>query len=394
MRILRLRIPGILDAPSLLALPAETVTYAEVLRDAGYACGFFGKWHLSLQKPNSGGRVEDPNTLPDNQGFMNNVGGAGNGGPPSWFSPYKNPYIENGPEGEYLPYRLADEAIAFMRANKDKSFLINFWPFLVHSPLKTTEALAEKYQAKRQAGAKMATPVYTGMIDATDQVIGRLLDTLDELGLRDNTLVVLCSDNGGIKGLTNPAPAPGRAPANVSGSDAKAERLRMGKGYLFDGGLRIPMIVRWPGKIAPGAVNDERVTQLDYFPTFLEAAGARVDPKHTLDGESLVPLLTGEGGLDREAVYFHYPNYAWHGKNRLGSAIIQGDYKLYRWYDEGSVELYNVRTDPGETQDLTAEQSELAAGSSASLSTGRKRRRSTCLSQTRLMLRPKGAAID
>lgn len=336
--------PPLLDAPSRRALPPETVTYAEKLKEAGYACGFFGKWHLSLTKPNSGRRVVDPKTLPDRQGFENNFGGNGSGGPSSWFSPYGNPYLEDGPEGEYLPYRLADEAVAFMKANRDRPFLVNFWNFTVHSPLKTTDELTEKYQAKRKAGAKMSSPVYSGMIEATDQVLGRLLATVDDLGLRENTLVVLTSDNGGINKLTYPGET----------------KLRMGKGWLYDGGLRIPLIVRWPGKVKPGSTNTSRVAHTDFFPTFLEAAGVPVDPALPQDGESLVPLLTGQGDLRRDALYFHYPNYAWHSRNRLGGAIIERDYKLLNWYDDDSVELYNLKDDPGETRDVSGHTPELA----------------------------------
>ncbi|MBB6430495.1 sulfatase [Algisphaera agarilytica] len=336
----------VLDAHTLLNLPPETVTYAERLQEAGYACGFFGKWHLSVNAAWPSKHAEDPLTLPDNQGFNNNLGGNGSGGPPSWFSPYNNPYIPDGPEGEYLPYRLADEAIAFMKAHRDRPFLINFWNFTVHSPLGTTPELEAKYKAKRKAGAKMHSPVYTGMIEATDQVVGKLLTALDDLGLADNTLVVLTSDNGGIKGLTHVGDQP---------------PLRMGKGYLYDGGLRVPFIARWPGKVQPGSTSDTRVTHLDLYPTFLETAGLAPDPGRPLDGDSLVAHLTEQTDLDRDAIYFHYPNYAWHSKNRLGSAIIQGDYKLLLRYDDDSVELYNLAQDPGETTDLAADMSELAA---------------------------------
>lgn len=334
--------PQLLDASDIKALPPDTVTYAEKLKEVGYATGFFGKWHLSLTKPNSGGRVVDPNTLPDKQGFDNNFGGNGNGGPPSWFSPYKNAYLEDGEDGEYLSYRLADEAVAFMKANKEKPFLVNFWNFTVHSPLETTPELTAKYKAKKKAGEKINNPVYAGMIEATDQVLGRLLQTIDDLGLRENTLVVLTSDNGGINNLTYPGKT----------------RLKMGKGWLYDGGLRVPLIVRWPGKVQPGTTNRSRVTHTDFFPTFLEAAGISIDPDHPSDGESLVPLLTGNGDLQRETIYFHYPNYAWHSQNRLGGCIIQRDYKLLNWYDDDSVELYHLSTDPGEHHNLAKQNPE------------------------------------
>ena len=336
--------PVLLNAPEVTALPPETVTFAEKLRDAGYACGFFGKWHLSRQRTDGSNRVVDEATQPDNQGFENNVGGNGNGGPAGgWFSPYRNPYLPDGPEGEYLPERLANEAVAYMEANKDKPFLIAMWNYTVHSPLETTQELTEKYKARKKAGGRVGNPVYAGMVEAADGVLGRLVEKIDELGLRDNTLVVFTSDNGGFNyGVTDNPP------------------LRGTKSWLYEGGLRIPLIVRWPGKVQPGSTSDEPVSHLDYFPTFLEVAGIPVEPDQVLDGESMVPVLTGKGGFKRDALYFHYPNYAWHARNRLGGAIIEGDYKLLNWYDDDSVELYNLSTDPSETQDLAAQKPELA----------------------------------
>lgn len=336
--------PQWLNAPAIRALPPETVTFAEELKQAGYATGFFGKWHLSLTKPNGGGRVEDPKTLPDRQGFDKNFGGNGNGGPTSWFSPYQNAYLEDGEEGEYLPYRLANEAVSFMEANQEKPFLVALWNYTVHSPLETTQALTEKYKARKKAGEKIGLPVYAGMIEATDIVLGQLLRAIDDLGLRDDTLVVLTSDNGGINNLTF----------------AGNPRLRSGKGWLYDGGLRVPLIVRWPGKVKPGTICDSRVTHVDFFPTFLEAANIPIDPALPLDGESLIPLLTGKRDLKRDAIYFHYPNYAWHTENRLGGAIIEGNYKLLNWYDDDSVELFNLSNDPGESQNIANQNPELS----------------------------------
>ncbi|MDZ8117549.1 sulfatase [Pontiella agarivorans] len=336
--------PVLLNAPEVTALPTDVVTFAEVLRDHGYACGFFGKWHLSRQKTDGSNRVEDERTQPDHQGFENNAGGNGNGGPSGgWFSPYKNPYLPNGPEGEYLPERLENEAVVYMEANKDKPFLIAMWNYTVHSPLETTDALTEKYRARKAAGEKVGNPVYAGMVEAADAVLGRLLEKLDELGLQDNTFVILTSDNGGF---------------NYGVADAPP--LRKTKSWLYEGGLRIPMIVRWPGRVKPGTVSEAYVSHLDYFPTFMEVAGIPKDPDLILDGESLVPLLTGTGGIERDALYFHYPNYAWHAKNRLGGAVIEGDYKLLNWYDDDSVELYQLKKDPGEKNDIAAENPELA----------------------------------
>lgn len=337
--------PRLLDAPCLKALPTETVTFAEKLRDAGYACGFFGKWHLSLSKPDGSRRVMDASTLPDRQGFENNVGGNGNGGPPSWFSPYKNPYLEDGEEGEYLPYRLANEASAYMERNQDRPFLITFWNYLVHSPIKSHPELLKKYRDKKKAGENIYYPVYAGMIEATDRVIGQLLAKVDELGLRDNTVIMVTSDNGGVIKLAYPG----------------NPELRKGKGWLYDGGLRVPLIVRWPGHVKPKSLSDELVSHMDLYPTILEAAQVEPDKGRPLDGESLLPILKGNGGKKQDALFFHYPNYAWHGKNKLGSAVIEGDYKLYHWYNDDSIELYNLRKDAGEKTELSADHPELSS---------------------------------
>ncbi|MEM0965799.1 MAG: sulfatase [Verrucomicrobiota bacterium] len=337
--------PYLLNAPQVMALPSEVITYAEMLRDAGYACGFFGKWHLSLQDPMGQGKVVDEDTLPDNQGFENNIGGNGNGGPAGgWFSPYANAYLENGPEGEYLPDRLAREAVAFIEANKDQPFMVTMWNYTVHSPIETTQELTEKYKARKQAGADISNPVYAGMIEAADSVLGSILEKLDELGLAENTLVLLTSDNGGFNYfIPNDQP-----------------RLRKTKSWLYEGGLRVPLIVRWPEKIPAGTVNDTRVTHVDFFPTFMEAAGISIPEEIPLDGYSIMPVLTESGDLERETLYFHYPNYAWHAENRLGGAIIEGDYKLLNWYDDDSVELYNIVDDFSETNDVSRDNPELS----------------------------------
>lgn len=222
--------------------------------------------------------------------------------------------------------------------------MVNMWNYTVHSPIKTTEELTEKYKARKRAGAEIGNPVYTGMIEAADTVLGRILETLDELGLRDNTLVILTSDNGGFNYV-----APNDKP-----------KLRGTKGYLYEGGLRVPMIVRWPGKVKPGSVNDTQVTHVDFFPTFMEAANIKVPKDLPLDGVSIVPTLTNGVELERDAIYFHYPNYAWHAKNRLGGVIIEGDYKLLNWYDDDSVELYNLAKDFSEQNDLSKQNPELS----------------------------------
>jgi len=206
--------------------------------------------------------------------------------------------------------------------------------------MEAPEALVEKYRAPPLKGYKDAR--YAAMIEAMDASIGRVLDALDELKIAEETLVVFTSDNGAFDGVGDNRP------------------LRESKGYLYEGGIRVPMIVRWPGKIAAGVVSGVPVISTDLYPTFLECAGVKPDPAIPLDGESLLGLLNGEGALKRQALFWHYPNYAFHGRNRLGSAMREGDLKLIENLDDGSVELYDLAQDLSEKEDLAAEMPEVA----------------------------------
>ncbi|NVK26094.1 MAG: sulfatase [Gammaproteobacteria bacterium] len=324
-----------LDAETALSLPNSAVTFAEVLKEQGYATGFFGKWHLSLIQSNSA-KVTDPSTLPEAQGFDVNIGGGAFGGPPSWWSPYKNPYITDGEKGEYLPTRLVDEVVSFMSEQKDKKspFLAVMWNYLVHSPLKAPADLLAKYEQRSNEGKNVGLPVYAAMIEAMDTSVGKVLKSLKNLNLAQDTLVVFTSDNGGVWKL-----------ADNGG-------LQFGKGWPYEGGVRVPLIIKWPGKIEADSTQAETVINTDFFPTFLDVASAAVPKDIPLEGESLLPLLTNTGSLQRDAIFFHYPNYAWHAKNRLGGAVISNQFKLIQWYDDDSVELYNLADDPYESNDL------------------------------------------
>ena len=323
------------EAESLRHLPLAAVTIAERLSEAGYATAHLGKWHLSYKARDEKG-IAEKDLRPDQQGFSLNVGGDSGGGPPSYFAPYRNPTIVDGKDGEYLPERLADEAIAFVRNHKSEPFFLNWWPFSVHYPMQAREETIAKY---RQRGG-LKDPVYAAMIEDMDTAIGRFLKALDEAGLRDNTLVIFTSDNGGYNGDNRP--------------------LRGLKGMLYEGGIRVPWIVRWPGKVQPGTTNSTPVISMDCYPTLLEVAGLAPTPNHPLDGKSLVPLLTQASGFDRDSISFHYPNYAFHKKNRLGSAILEGTYKLIRNYDDDSLELYDLSSDIGENTNLASQSPELA----------------------------------
>lgn len=333
--------PKLLPAKMLNYLPLERVTIAERLKQAGYKTGFMGKWHLSGHGRVSSGGIGDGQYAPEFQGFDMNVGGCAYGGPPSFFAPYKIHNLKDGPAGEYLPYRLAQEAIQFIEKNQGYPFMLFLWNYTVHWPMEAPAELLKKYEV-HQGKRGLNDTRYGAMIEAMDDSIGRILATLDRLKLADDTLVVFTSDNGGYSGVADNRP------------------LRKGKGFLYEGGIRIPLIVRWPGHVKPGTVSDQPVISMDYFPTFLDVAGVETNaPQAALDGVSLIPLLEG-GELKRDAVYFHYPNYAFHRSNRLGSAIRAGDFKLIENFDDGSLELYNVHKDISERNNLASEKTQLA----------------------------------
>jgi arylsulfatase A-like enzyme len=314
-------------------LPAEHVTIAERLKQAGYSTGFFGKWHLAGR--GKAGGAGDPVYYPENQGFDVNIGGCTLGGPPTFFDPYRIHNIPSRKEGEYLPDRMADEAMTFLEDNRDRPFVLMLWNYTVHWPMEAPGPLLEKY--KSRTGPGLNDTRYGAMIEAMDLSFGRLMAKLDQLELRDNTLVVFTSDNGGFSGVADNRP------------------LRAGKGYLYEGGIRVPLMVRWPGVIEPGRESAEPVISMDFAPTLLEVAGVAGRQRVASDGTSLVGLFQGEDHLRRDAIYFHYPNYAWHGDNRLGAAIRRGEYKLIRNYDDQSLELYNLADDLGEKTDLASQ---------------------------------------
>lgn len=332
-------------AEMLNHLDLDYVTIAERLKEKGYATAFLGKWHLS--GTNDEMETTEPGRRPEFQGFDVNIGGTSFGGPPSYFDPYRNPAIENRKDGEYLTYRLADETMGFMEEHKDEPFFVALWPYTVHWPMDAPQELVDKY-ADRPGfedygdGVESSTR-YAAMIEAMDDAVGRVLAKLDELNLADETLVIFTSDNGAYGGVTDLTP------------------LRGVKGHLYEGGIRVPLIVRWPGQIEAGTISSEPVISMDFLPTILDVAGLKPSPGVPLDGESLMPLLRGEGQLERDAIYFHYPNYAFHKENRLGGAIRMGDYKLIEFYDDNSVELYNLVDDLSEEYDLSTEMPEKAA---------------------------------
>ena len=308
-------------------LPLEYTTIAERLRDeAGYATAFIGKWHLYK------GREEK--FAAQFQGFDINIGGCSYGGPPTFFDPYRIPFLTDRKKGEYLPDRLADETISFMQkqVQAKKPFYVALWNYTVHWPMEAPGEFVAKWADKPKVGYNHK--VYPAMLETMDLAIARVLEELGRLKIEEETFVVFTSDNGPFGGVGDARP------------------LRADKGHLYEGGIRVPLIVRWPGKVAAGTVREDPVILTDFYPTLLEVAGLKTRKHYPGDGESLLPVLTGEADLQRDALFWHYPNFAFHRDNRLGSAIRMGDYKLIEFFDRNEVELYNLREDLGEKKNL------------------------------------------
>lgn len=340
-----LKSPLTKEPPTERNLALRYVTIAERLGAAGYQTAHIGKWHLSYVPRGNKGPVSELELRPEKQGFDVNIGGCFRGGPPSYFAPYRIPALSDGEAGEYLPERLADEAIRFVREHRDQRFFLSWWPYSVHYPMQAREKLIAKYRKRKGPG--IPDPVYAAMIEAMDREIGRFLKVLDEAGLRESTLVIFKSDNGGYNGDNRP--------------------LRGFKGMLFEGGIRIPWIVRWPGVVKPATTCSVPVISTDCYPTLLEAAGLEPTPGQPTDGRSILPLLRQTDGFDRDAIYFHYPNWAFHKRNRLGSAVRQGDYKLIKRHEDDQLELYDLGKDIGEKRNLASTKPRVAKRLAAQL---------------------------
>ena len=347
-------------APLTNRMPLDEVTVAQALGEHGYATFYAGKWHL--------GPTEE--YWPENRGFDFNRGGFSAGGPYGpgrYFTPYGNPRLEDGPEGEHLPDRLATETVEFMRAHRDRPFFACLSFYSVHTPLIGRPDLVEKYQERvRQLGLEdveafddeeqvwpvkqprrvrvvQSHAVYAAMVEAMDLAVGKVLQGLKELGLDDNTVVFFTSDNGGL--------------STSEGSPTSNLPLRGGKGWLYEGGIREPYLIKWPGGTQPGSTSSVLVTSTDYYPTILDIANVPARPDQHQDGVSLVPILKGTGELERDAIFWHYPHYSNQG-GFPGGAIRLGDWKLIERYEDGRVHLYNLAEDIGERYDLAEQDPE------------------------------------
>ncbi len=305
-------------------LPLEERTVAEALKEGGYATASIGKWHLG-----------EPEFYPDKQGFDVNLGGYDKGQPPSYFSPYNIPTLADGPKDEFLSDRLTDEALKFIEQNQAKPFFVYLPHYAVHTPLMGKSNVVAKYTAKADPQkSPQRNAKYAALVESVDDSVGRILRRLDELKLAANTVIFFTSDNGGLvlSDVTSNLP------------------LRAGKGSAYEGGVRVPLLVKWPGVTRPGSVCETPVITPDYFPTMLEMAQLKPEK---VDGESIVPLLRQSGSLRRDTIYWHYPHYHPGGATPYG-AIRQGDFKLVEFFEDDHVELFNLKDDIGEKNDLAA----------------------------------------
>ncbi len=339
----------LLPPASVADLPRNEVTLADVFQSAGYLTALVGKWHLG-----------DAKFYPETQGFDINVGGTLWGAPASYFFPYRGsgrfegdfryvPHLEGGKPGEYLTDRLTDEALKVIDRAGDRPFFLYLSHHAVHTPIEAKLELIEHYKKQLKPGLHHRNVEYAAMLHSLDESVGRVLERLESRGLAEQTVVIFLSDNGGHviefegKQITDNYP------------------LRSGKGSLYEGGIRIPLIVRWPGGTPAGGVCHEPIYVADLFPTLLEITGLAGDNANNaeLDGQSLTPLFKQPNAtLRRDALYFHYPNY--YPTTTPVSAIRAGDWKLLEYYEDNHAELYNLRDDLSEANDLAAQQAEKA----------------------------------
>jgi arylsulfatase A-like enzyme len=316
------------------SLPLEKITIAQALRSAGYATGMFGKWHLGEQGKHHPGR----------RGFDEAIVSQG-----KHFEFVTNPKVDY-PPGTYLADFLTDRAVDFIRRHREEPFFLYLPHFAVHSPHQAKEGTIERFRPKPAVGGHH-DPTYAAMIASVDESVGRVLATLKELDLDNETLVIFSSDNGGVGGYAREGIDGGTVTDNAP--------LRGGKGMLYEGGIRVPYIFRWPGHVAPTRTCDAPITSVDLYPTLLEIAHAKPPADYVLDGTSYAGLLCGgKSDLSRRPIYWHFPGYLGGGKGTWrttpAGAIHAGDWKLLQFFEERRFELYNLREDIGERNDLAA----------------------------------------
>ena len=305
----------------------------EMLKNEGYVTGHFGKWHLGSQ-----------GFFPEQSGFDVNIGGNESGGPGGYFSPYINPNLEDGPIGEYLTDRIGNEVVSFINYNQNETFFAYVPFYSVHSPIQSKKEYQEKYSNK-DGDKNHNRPDYAGMIESLDENIGKILNTIEELNLSEKTLIIFTSDNGGIRAISNQFP------------------LRAGKGSYYEGGIKVPLIFSWKGKIIEESESYERVSNIDFFPTIKKIIGHKNKNLH-LDGLDLNPIFKGKT-FENRSLFYHFPVYleAYNVhldngtdplfRTRPGSVIIKDNWKLHHYFEDGKIELYNIEEDISESIDLS-----------------------------------------
>lgn len=316
-------------------LDEDNLTIPEILQNNGYSTAHVGKWHIS----------KDPVSM----GFDFNIAGFEAGNPAGWgmggyFSPYHNPHLEDGPEGEYLTDRLTDETIAFLEKVGEQPFFLNYAPYIVHTPIQPKPELEARYEDKTTTN-RHDNSAYAALVETMDRNVGRLINYLKESNKFENTLIIFTSDNGALHEISRQWP------------------LRAGKGSYFEGGIRVPMVAVWPEMIEPGSFSQEAITQIDYYPTFLDAAGIVKPADKILDGKSLLPVFQGEN-LPERSLFWHFPIYleAYSDNNpdthdiyfrtRPGSVILKYPWKLHEYFEDDRLELYNLELDIREKTNL------------------------------------------
>ncbi len=354
-------------------MPPGDVTLAEALKSAGYTTAHIGKWHLQAH------HMKGREYYPEANGFDLNIAGHKMGQPGDYYFPYTSkqhpstnvPDMEDGKEGDYLTDALTDKAIKFIedQAGQGESpFFLNFWYYTVHTPIIPDKSKLKKYNQKAKSmwldqkakvgikehqsisRAVQSSAAYACMVESMDENIGRIIATLKKRGIFENTIIVFLSDNGGLSTGSGP------------NSPTSSLPLRAGKAWVYEGGIRSPLIISYPAGLKPGLKVNEPAVSTDIYPTLLDLAGLPLIPEQHVDGLSLKPLLSGKKAiLGREAIYFHYPHY--HHINTMGpaGAVRMGDYKLIEVYESGQCELYNLREDIGEQKNLASQKPELVA---------------------------------
>lgn len=327
----------LLTPPNPLWMEHDEITIAEILKEAGYISAHIGKWHLGPY-----------DWYPESQGFDINIGGTDFGQPPSFFDPYYNErqgYIETlepKNEGEYLTDREADEAVAFIRKHQDQPFFLHFANYAVHTPIQAKEETIERFESKPKTNQR--DPVYAAMVYSVDQAVGKIINKLKELDLFDKTLIIFTSDNGGL-------------------IDQNGDRftdnspLRSGKGYPYEGGIRVPMIINWPGVVKPASISYEPVSSIDIMPTIVDAVGLSLPEDRPIDGLSLVEHIKtgGQELIERDDLIWHFPHYRQGHTIPPYSIIRNGKWKLLKWWEGPTFELYNLLEDIGEQNNLADE---------------------------------------